>query len=349
MTISSEATLAIAPVATLAIWPHSFHWTRETKSWIAVDIIENVHRVAELDSIGSKAELLLAKPRVRRDLPVRFKDISVRVQSFNQRLHKVVHRDLLHMSFFRVQAFLTIQVHLVHETHPWQPKCPVTSNDTSSIHWLAAVHAHGGHLHVLVHQAATPSHAVGAEVTAHTRCAESGAHVAVAHSLVGDHQASSSGYFGQGKQMDLGASFVRSLQGGAGCVAADESWRRGQEQFILAVLLQAASSGHLPGQRTSSLQNVCTVLGCSRQGGVTSWRVKADVVLGVSVPDARATFPFAPVSTTVILRCPGATSTTIVPFADSGVPCTPNTGAARISIGRRGTKIGRVGADGVHN
>ena len=113
--------------------------------------------------------------------------------------------------------------------------------------------------------------------------------------------------------MHLGASFVRSLQGGAGCVAADESWRRGQKQFILAVLLQAASSGHLwrlnyksqfrilqddylPGQRTSSLQDVCTVLGCSRQGGVTDWGVKADVVLGVPVPDAGATFPLAPKS-----------------------------------------------------
>merc|ERR1719341_1869679 len=244
MSISSEATLGIAPIATLAItpvstlaiWPHSFHWTRETKSWIAINVIENVHGVAELDSIRSKAELLLAEPRVRRDLPIRFKDISVSVQSFNQRLHKVVHRDLLHMSFFRIQTFLTIQVHLVHETHPWQPMCPITSNNPSSIHWLAAVHAHGGHLHVLVHQAATPSHTVGAEVAAHARGAESGAHVAVAHGLVCDHQASSSGYFGQGKQMDLGASFVRSLQGCAGCVAADESWRRGQKQFILAVL-----------------------------------------------------------------------------------------------------------------
>ena len=64
MTISSEATLAIGPVANLAIWPHSFHWTRETKSWIAINVIENVHGVAELDSIGSKAELLLAEPRV---------------------------------------------------------------------------------------------------------------------------------------------------------------------------------------------------------------------------------------------------------------------------------------------
>merc|ERR1719339_550673 len=222
--IAPIATLAIAPEATLAIWPHSLHWTRETKSWIAINVIENVHGVAELDSIGSKAELLLAKPRVRRDLPIRFEDISVSVQSFNQGFHKVVHRYLLHMPFFRVQTFLTIQVHLVHETHPWQTNCPITSNDTSSIHGSSTVNAHGRHLHVLVHQTTPSSSMVGAKVASHARGAESGAHVAIAHSLVCDHQTRSSRYFSQCKQMDLGTSLVRSLQGSARCIATDESW-----------------------------------------------------------------------------------------------------------------------------
>merc|ERR1719209_2158020 len=65
--------------STPAIGPHSSHWskrspssirtirshtTRHTKSWVAINILENVHRIAQLDAIGSKTEPLLAEPWV---------------------------------------------------------------------------------------------------------------------------------------------------------------------------------------------------------------------------------------------------------------------------------------------
>merc|ERR1711934_652700 len=77
-TITPKATFSIASVA-FAIGLHPSNWTewspatkrsiwpnatRHTKSWVAINIIKDVHGVSKLDSIGSKAELLLAEPRV---------------------------------------------------------------------------------------------------------------------------------------------------------------------------------------------------------------------------------------------------------------------------------------------
>merc|ERR1719339_735489 len=79
LTKATIATHAIAPKASLAIRLHSSNltewspatnrsiWpktTRHTKSWVAINIVKDVHGVCKLDSIGSKAELLLAEPRV---------------------------------------------------------------------------------------------------------------------------------------------------------------------------------------------------------------------------------------------------------------------------------------------
>merc|ERR1712200_259803 len=53
---------------------------RHAEPWIAVDVVEDAHRVGQLDAIGAKAEPLLVKPGVGCYLTVRFEDISVSVQ-----------------------------------------------------------------------------------------------------------------------------------------------------------------------------------------------------------------------------------------------------------------------------
>merc|ERR1712200_180989 len=66
------------------------HHARHAEPWIAVDVVEDAHRVGQLDAIGAKAEPLLAKPGVGCYLTVRFEDISVSVQCLDQSVHEVV-------------------------------------------------------------------------------------------------------------------------------------------------------------------------------------------------------------------------------------------------------------------
>merc|ERR1719474_401718 len=176
------------------------HHARHAKPWIAVDIVEDAHRVGQLDAIGAKAEPLLAKPGVGGYLTVRFEDISVRVQCLDQSVHEVVHRDLLHMPF----VTHVVQVHDVHVTHSGNVDSSIPSNNSTPRQRTTAEHAHGRQLHVHVHHASLPSHAVGVgEVSPHARSTKSGAHVAVAHSLVGDHQPSGSGDTRQSEEVNL--------------------------------------------------------------------------------------------------------------------------------------------------
>merc|ERR1719474_398065 len=174
------------------------HHARHAKPWIAVDIVEDAHRVCQLDAIGAKAEPLLAKPGVRSYLTVRFVDIGVGVQCLDQSVHEVVHRDLLHMPF----VAHVVQVHDVHVAHSGDVDSSKPSNNSSPRQRSATEHAHGRQLHVHVHQATLPSHAVG-EVAPHARSAKSGAHVAIAHSPVGDHQPSGSGDTRQSEEVLL--------------------------------------------------------------------------------------------------------------------------------------------------
>merc|ERR1719318_1080197 len=131
--------------------------------WIAVDIVEDTHRVCQLDAIGAKAEPLLAEPGVGSYLTVRFKYIGVRVQCLDQSVHEVVHRDLLHVPFD------------VHVAHFRNVDSSITSNNSTPRQRTAAEHAHGRQLHVHVHHASLPPHAIVGEVTPHTRSAKSGA------------------------------------------------------------------------------------------------------------------------------------------------------------------------------
>merc|ERR1719494_338436 len=231
------------------------HHTRHAEPWIAVDIVEDAHRVCQLDAIGAKAEPLLAKPGVGGYLTVRFEDISVRVQCLDQSVHEVVHRDLLHVPF----VAHVVQVHDVHVTHSGNIDSSIPSNNSTPRQRSAAEHAHGRQLHVHVHHASLPPHAIVGEVTPHTRSAKSGAHIPVAHSLVGDHQPSCSSHTRQGEEMNLRARPVGSLQRSTRGVAADEAWRRFQKHFVLAVLRQTAPIWHLPGWRTLALEDVGAV------------------------------------------------------------------------------------------
>merc|ERR1719474_1316957 len=183
------------------------HHARHAEPWIAVDIVEDAHRVCQLNAIGAKAEPLLAKPGVRSYLTVRFEDIGVSVQCLDQSVHEVVHRDLLHVPF----VAHVVQVHDVHVAHSWDIDSSIPSNNSTPRQRSAAEHAHGRQLHVHVHDATLPSHAVG-EVAPHARSAKSGAHIAVANSLVGDHQPSCSSHTRQGEEMNLRARLEGSLQ-----------------------------------------------------------------------------------------------------------------------------------------
>merc|ERR1719474_252571 len=185
------------------------HHTRHAEPWIAVDIVEDAHRVGQLDAIGAEAEPLLAKPGVRSYLTVRFEDISVRVQCLDQSVHEVVHRDLLHVPF----VAHVVQVHDVHVAHSGNVDSSIPSNNSTPRQRSATEHAHGRQLHVHVHHATLPYHAVGVgEVAPHARSAKNGAHIAVAHSLVGDHQPSGSGDTRQSEEVNLRACLVGSLQ-----------------------------------------------------------------------------------------------------------------------------------------
>ena len=176
------------------------HHARHAEPWIAVDIVEDAHRVGQLDAIGAKAEPLLAKPGVGSYLTVRFEDISVRVQCLDQSVHEVVHRNLLHVPF----VAHVVQVHDVHVAHSGNVDSSIPSNNSTPRQRSATEHAHGRQLHVHVHHATLPSHAVGVgEVAPHARSAKSGAHIAVAHSLVGDHQPSGSGDTRQSEEVNL--------------------------------------------------------------------------------------------------------------------------------------------------
>merc|ERR1719494_1757888 len=103
-----------------------------------------------------------------------------------------------------------------------------------------------------------PPHAVR-EVAPHARSAKSGAHIPVAHSLVGDHQPSGSSHTRQGEEMNLCARLEGSLQRSTRGVAADEPWRRFQKHLVLAVLRQTTPGRNLPGWRTLALEDVGAV------------------------------------------------------------------------------------------
>merc|ERR1719173_85549 len=106
----------------------------------------------------------------------------------------------LHMPF----VAHVVQVHDVHVAHSGDVDSSIPSNNSTPRQWSATEHAHGRQLHVHVHDATLPSHAVGVrEVAPHARSAKSGAHIAVAHSLVGDHQPSGSGDTRQSKEVNL--------------------------------------------------------------------------------------------------------------------------------------------------
>merc|ERR1719312_1051360 len=75
----------------------------------AINTVDKLRWINEFESINETSKGLFAKPRVRINLLVIFEDILVIIQSFNDRIKKIVDRDFVNMIILRCPKSKTLQ------------------------------------------------------------------------------------------------------------------------------------------------------------------------------------------------------------------------------------------------
>merc|ERR1719481_2477861 len=75
----------------------------------AINTVDKLSWINEFESINKTSKGLFAKPRVRINFLVVFEDILVIIQSFNDRIEKIVNRDFVNMIILRCPKPKTLQ------------------------------------------------------------------------------------------------------------------------------------------------------------------------------------------------------------------------------------------------